>query len=97
MINVIYKDNWIEISGHANSAPKGKDLICAGVSAIVLSAQGWFKKNEAVFKQDKQSEAIRIILVKQTKANKEKLNLLVKQLKDMQKQYKTHISVRKGK
>jgi len=97
MINVIYKDNWIEISGHANSAPKGKDLVCAGVSAIVLSATSWFKKGEAVFAKDDESNAIRIILVKKTKANQNKLSLLIKQLKALQKQYKKHISVRKGK
>lgn len=26
----------LEVAGHANSAPKGEDLVCAGVSAIVL-------------------------------------------------------------
>jgi len=26
----------VEVKGHANSAPKGEDLVCAGVSAILL-------------------------------------------------------------
>lgn len=41
MIKVIikYLDNkfkYLNVSGHAQSAPKGKDLVCAGVSAIVV-------------------------------------------------------------
>lgn len=27
----------IDVSGHANAAPKGEDVICAGVSALVLT------------------------------------------------------------
>ena len=27
--------NFIEVKGHANSAPHGEDLVCAGVSAIL--------------------------------------------------------------
>ena len=27
--------NFLEVKGHANSAPHGEDLICAGVSAIL--------------------------------------------------------------
>lgn len=40
MINVSIKRNKqdfyeIEVKGHANSAPKGHDLVCAAVSAVV--------------------------------------------------------------
>ena len=27
--------NFLEVTGHANSAPYGKDLICAAVSAVI--------------------------------------------------------------
>ena len=27
--------NFLEVKGHANSAPHGEDLVCAGVSAIL--------------------------------------------------------------
>lgn len=36
-VSAIYKDNFIQsitISGHAQSNESGKDLVCAGVSAI---------------------------------------------------------------
>ena len=35
MINVIRHRNGITMSGHANYAPPGQDIVCAGVSALV--------------------------------------------------------------
>lgn len=32
----------LEVSGHANSADKGEDLVCAGVSSIVFGALNGF-------------------------------------------------------
>ena len=34
MINVKIKPNEIIIDGHANSAPKGEDLVCCAVSTL---------------------------------------------------------------
>ena len=31
----------MEVSGHANAAPKGKDLVCASVSTLVQTFAGW--------------------------------------------------------
>ena len=38
--------NFLEIKGHANSAPYGEDLICAAVSAIVTGGFNNLKKIE---------------------------------------------------
>ena len=49
MIKVIYDKKKIEISGHANSNKKGKDLICAAISSIVIgsiNALTGFEKQE---------------------------------------------------
>lgn len=37
MIAVSISKNRIHVSGHANTAPKGSDIVCAGVSALTLS------------------------------------------------------------
>jgi uncharacterized protein YsxB (DUF464 family) len=39
LIRVRYRaeDCFLEITGHAGSAPRGQDLICAGVSALALT------------------------------------------------------------
>ena len=31
----------VEVSGHANAAPRGKDLVCAAVSTLVQTFAGW--------------------------------------------------------
>ena len=42
MINVVYNKhkNSVIVTGHANSAPVGHDLVCAAVSALVLTLAG---------------------------------------------------------
>ena len=35
MIEVTYQNNHIIIKGHANFAPIGQDIVCAGVSTLV--------------------------------------------------------------
>ena len=54
MIKVFYQLNenkkyfkYIKIQGHANSAPKGKDLVCAGASAIVNGTINFLQENYA--------------------------------------------------
>lgn len=37
MINVSISLNRIHVSGHANTAPKGFDIVCAAVSALTLT------------------------------------------------------------
>ena len=44
MIKVVKKDNIITISGHANSAEYGKDIVCASVSSIIYTTINALKK-----------------------------------------------------
>ena len=37
MITVLLTPNSIHVSGHANTAPYGSDIVCAAVSAITLT------------------------------------------------------------
>ena len=37
MIKVSLTQNRIHVSGHANTAPYGSDIVCAAVSAITLT------------------------------------------------------------
>ena len=37
MIKVLKKGSIIKISGHANYDEKGKDIVCASVSSIVIT------------------------------------------------------------
>lgn len=35
----------LSVNGHAGYAPKGQDIVCAGVSAIVYALLGWLENN----------------------------------------------------
>ena len=37
MITVLLTPNKLHVSGHANTAPHGSDIVCAAVSAITLT------------------------------------------------------------
>ncbi len=37
MITVLVTPGKIHVSGHANTAPKGSDIVCSAVSAITLT------------------------------------------------------------
>lgn len=94
MIKVVYTSTTLEVSGHANYDKKGKDLVCAAVSAIVQTSASWFKKSELKIKRTKTS--IKYVL-KPTADNKAKLQLVVKQLKALEGKYKKHITISKEK
>lgn len=52
MIAVRYnrRDTTISIKGHANSAPKGKDLVCAGASTLAFTLIAALQEGEARFR-----------------------------------------------
>lgn len=35
----------LSVTGHAKYSPKGQDIVCAGVSAIVYALIGWLENN----------------------------------------------------
>ncbi len=98
MIKVVYTDISLEVSGHANYNLKGKDIVCAAVSAVVQTASSWFKKGDLDIKINRKNKvAIKYTLKKKTKENKEKLSLIVLQLKVLSRNYKKYIQIKKGK
>jgi len=97
MINVIYTKNSISIAGHACQAPKGQDIVCAGASAIFFGAAlSWFKKGDMKMTVDCHN-GLTLTLVNKSKANQEKIELMVKQLSQLSKNYKKYIKISKGK
>lgn len=97
MIVISYTKNSIELSGHACQAKKGKDIVCAGVSAIFFSSLNWFKAKDINLNYDKKNHGVKLELVNKTKTNQEYLVLIVKQLKAVAKDFKQYIKISKGK
>ena len=94
MIKVIYNDNTIKVSGHANYAEYGKDIVCASVSSVIATIVNCIMnidKSSITYQDDG-------ITIKITKIyNNEVVNTIfatmIDILKDLENQYKENIKV----
>ena len=94
MIIIEYTKTSISLSGHSNFSTKGKDIVCAGVSAIFFgSLMSWFNKNDIKIHKSKKNNQIDLILINKNNFNLSKISLMVKQLKQLAKNYKKFIKI----
>lgn len=95
MINIKIYDNGLVVNNHANFATHGSDIVCAGVSAIVMGSLSWFDFNDIVnYVVDEKEPLIKIVLVINDR-NKVALSLISNQLLEVQKSYPNFISFEK--
>lgn len=82
MIKVVKQDNIITISGHANSAEYGKDIVCASVSSIVYTTINALKKikEDSLEVEDNSKMTIKILV------EDEITNLLIENMVELLKQ-----------
>lgn len=48
MVQIIIQQDCIEIKGHANFSKKNQDIVCAGISAVVLGACELWKNDKTI-------------------------------------------------
>ena len=94
MIKVVRKGNIIEISGHANYAPYGKDIVCASVSSVVTAVVNCIMvlDKDSIGYQDDGNK----IIIEKINDNTNTILLLdtmFEMLKDLGNQYKENIKV----
>ena len=85
----------IEVRGHADSAPKGEDLVCAAVSAIITG--GCNAIHEVNKFSIKLEDGYALIKAKGniTRADALVLETIVKQLETIEDSYPQYIRIRK--
>ena len=97
MIKVVKNDNVITISGHANSAEYGKDIVCASVSSIIYTTINALKKikESSIDVEDNSSKMIIKLLVEDeiTKCLTENMMEL---LKSIEEDYPKNLSVKES-
>lgn len=59
MIKITFYTNGFIATGHAYSNEFGRDLVCAGVSAIIMGALNWF--NHSTTKINVDDETIKVV------------------------------------
>ena len=95
MIKVdLTKENVITISGHANYDEKGKDIVCASVSSIVITTiNAIIEINpDAIDYSDLDNELI-IRKLKEDETVNKLLNNMILLLENLEKDYKDYIKI----
>ena len=94
MIKVELKDNLITIKGHAGYDDKGKDIVCASVSSIVITTiNGIIEINpDAIDYSDLDNEII-IRKLKEDEIVNKLLNNMILLLENLEKDYTDYIKI----
>ena len=94
MIKVELKDNLITIKGHAGYDDKGKDIVCASVSSIVITTiNGIIEIDpDAIDYSDLDNELI-IRKLKEDETVNKLLNNMILLLENLEKDYKDYIKI----
>ena len=94
MIKVEFKDNLITIKGHAGYDDKGKDIVCASVSSIVITTiNAIIEINpDAIDYSDLDNEII-IRKLKEDEIVNKLLNNMILLLENLEKDYKDYIKI----
>lgn len=94
MIKVELKDNLITINGHAGYDDKGKDIVCASVSSIVITTiNGIIEIDpDAIEYSDLDNELV-IKKIKEDETVNKLLNNMILLLENLEKDYKDYIKI----
>ena len=94
MITVKKYNNIIEISGHANYAEYGKDIVCASVSSIITTSVNCIMNidSNSINYNDNGSK-ITIIKMNSNTIVDVILNTMIEMLKDLESKYKQNIKI----
>lgn len=98
-VNFYYQTNNIvktEVSGHANFDQYGKDIVCAGVSLIMIGGLNALDQlvNQAEVKLEQSDNEIVITVLQPTNDNQMILKTMLWQLKTISEQYKNKITIK---
>lgn len=89
-ISFVYKNHKIvsfEVKGHAESAPYGQDLVCAGVSAVTLGGLNALEDEDSYDIQTKEGDVSLFVLKEISRHDEIVLETIEKQLESLALSY----------
>ena len=95
-VNVKFIDGNVDsltVSGHALYANPGKDIVCAGVSAVVVGGVNALDPYDSYVKVTVNDESINFKTTKVEKESQIILNTILVQLETIEKSYKKFIKI----
>jgi len=94
MIKVKVGKDIVSITGHANYDDYGKDIVCASVSATVMtSVEGIASFDETLIDIKEQEDKLEIIINKHVDITDKLISNMVNCLKEIEKQYPQNIKI----
>lgn len=95
MIKVLIKKDEITISGHALYDEYGKDIVCAAVSATVITTVNGIMSIDKDSINVNEKGSVKIEILKHTDIVDKLLNNMIDLLTELQKDYKDNIDIRR--
>ena len=96
MIKVIYNENSIKISGHANFNTYGNDIVCSSVSSIVYTTiNGILNINEKAIKFD-DNKILTIDILSNDDITLKLINNMLLLIEELAQEYPKNIKISKG-
>ena len=98
MIKVVYNEGYknLKITGHAGYADKGKDIVCASASSIILSSINLALEFNKDVKYTDDLNKIEIINNTNDENVTKVFSNMITCLEDLEKQYPDNIKISKG-
>lgn len=94
MININFYKNGFIVKDHANYSDHGSDIVCAGISAIIMGSISWFKEDIIDYVIDDKIPIIKLV-VKENAKSITGLDLVYNQINEVKKSYPKYILITK--
>ena len=95
-VSFIGKDvKSLTVSGHANYDEYGKDIVCAGVSAIVTGGINALEPHLKNIEIINESNKLGVVVIENNEVIQVILNTMLIQLETIENSYKKYIKIRK--
>jgi len=84
----------LEIKGHANSAPKGEDLVCSAVSAIAVGGLNSLQDPKGTYDATVESGCVRLVALKRpSQRDQIALETIISQLESVAESQKAYVKL----
>lgn len=93
MLKITFYAAGIKIEGHAFFNPDGEDIVCAGISAIVLGGLNWFEQKNVEIKRDIENDVFMFELKNSDFANLIALQVIQTQINAIARVYPKYITI----
>lgn len=95
MIKIQICDNKITITGHANFDDYGKDIVCAAVSATVITTVNGILSIDDKALSVEEGKTLTIEILKNDETTNKLINNMINLLEELKNDYKDNIDIRR--